>query len=65
MGSGNKWRYDTTYGLFGLLLATAVLVALRHDLAQGLGLAVVIASAMGWTRRPVADPASGEGCREA
>jgi hypothetical protein len=65
MGSCNGWRYNTTHGLFGLVLAAAVLVALRHDLAQGLSLAVVITSATGWTRGLVSDGDPGEGSRGA
>jgi len=49
---GTQWHYSPMYGLIGLAAAGVVLVLLRHDLAQGLTLAVAITSAAGWTRRP-------------
>jgi len=54
--SSNEWHYNTTYGIVGLAVAAVLLVLMRHDPAQGLSFAAIIASAAGWVRnRPVVD----------
>ena len=54
----DEWHYNTAYGGAGLVLAALVLFLTRHDVAQGLTLAVVITSAAGWTRRRRSGPSS-------
>jgi hypothetical protein len=57
-GKCDNWRYNMSHGLAGLALSAAILVAMRHEPAQALSLAVVITSTAGWTRRSVTDPGS-------
>jgi hypothetical protein len=55
--SSKEWHYDTARAVVGLVVAAALLVLMRDDLAQGLTWAVVITSVAGWTRRrPSPDP---------
>jgi hypothetical protein len=49
--SRGEWQYNRAYGLAGLLAAAVIIVAMRHDMAPALALAVAITSGTGRARR--------------